>query len=398
MTTNIQHLEESAAILPIKASARQLADRYASEHPNPIRAEQIRRNTLAVNIVSNYFQMFGITTDPNASESNKLIDRLCDDVADLVVLGVGRLECRPTLPDSTTCYVPSNTWEDRKAFIIVCLDEPNREATILGFITEVTTEEIPLISLQPIDDLFDVLVNAQTAPLSPWRQPIFISEWLVKTGSAALDAMDKTLQNVRNVTDSFADLNNEWEVLQNFLGLNLSSVGLSPTRDLRLREIPTEVNERLSQADDDPDNVDKQLIAVESLANSIISADVLASQRWNCVIELNKRQPDHPMIGTSREIKIPLDDRILALTVAIIQRSDRVVCFCLRVHPADNLPNLPADIVLSIFDDEGKEIKHIAASPNESAFRYEDLEVEPDTRFVLRLSRGELYEEFPFEV
>ncbi|MEB3295868.1 MAG: DUF1822 family protein, partial [Synechococcales bacterium] len=49
--------------LPISPHARQQAQQFAAEQPNPHKAEQVYRNTLAVQLVELYLQMMAIPTE-----------------------------------------------------------------------------------------------------------------------------------------------------------------------------------------------------------------------------------------------------------------------------------------------------------------------------------------------
>jgi hypothetical protein len=157
-----QRTIDFALSLPITQAARRKAQEFAAQQPSSEKAEQVRLNTLAVLVVNDYLEMMDISTDLSASDSWNGIMRLCTDVADIQLLKkdgklLGHLECRPVGPGVDTCYVPPETWEERVGYVVVQIDESVREAQLLGFVPEVTTEELPLSWLRSPEDLLEHL-------------------------------------------------------------------------------------------------------------------------------------------------------------------------------------------------------------------------------------------------
>ncbi len=150
-------MENFALPLAIGDRAWQLAHQFAQQQPTPEKAAQVKHNTLAVAVVNDYLQMLGIATDLPASDSWNPVMHLCADVADLVLPGVGRLECRPLLGSGEVCPIPPEVWEDRVGYVVVHLDEQEQEATLLGFTATATEEELPLSQLRSPESLIDHL-------------------------------------------------------------------------------------------------------------------------------------------------------------------------------------------------------------------------------------------------
>lgn len=167
MTYNINDIEEFALSLPITRTARRTAQKFASEQPTPQKAEQVRLNTLAVCVVNDYLhEILDIRTDLSKSDSWNPVVRLCADVADLEVVGVGRLECRSLRSHQQTCHIPPEVWSDRIGYVVIQIDESSLEATILGFAQTAITQELSVSQLRPIDDLIDRL-NLHRQPIAP---------------------------------------------------------------------------------------------------------------------------------------------------------------------------------------------------------------------------------------
>lgn len=178
MTENTQYSDNWALPLPITQMARRKAQEFANMQPTPQKAEQVWLNTLAVYVVNDYLQMIGIPTNLAVSDSWNSVARLCADVADLEIIGVGRLECRPLKPQAQTCYVPPEVWSDRIGYVAVQIDESTWEASILGF-SQTAEEELVTTQLLPIEALIDRLNQPiTTTPVIP-RSTVNLSQWLV---------------------------------------------------------------------------------------------------------------------------------------------------------------------------------------------------------------------------
>jgi len=164
--------------LPITQAAHRRAWQFSQQQPTPQKAEQVRLNTLAVYAVNDYLQMMGISTDLTASDSWNPVVRLCVNVADLEVIGVGRLECRCIRANEQTCYIPPEVWEDRIGYLVVELDEQLRAATILGFTKTAAMEQLQLSQLQPLEDLLEHLSQLISIEAAKSETLVHLSQWL----------------------------------------------------------------------------------------------------------------------------------------------------------------------------------------------------------------------------
>ncbi len=183
MSNTSYKLGNFAVPLPIAQAARITAQHFANQQTTPQKAEQVRLNTLAVWVVNDYLQMMDIPTDLQASDSWNPVIRICADVADLQISGVGSLECRPVKVTDDICSVPPETWEERVGYVVVQIDESYQEAQLLGFVASIATEELPLNQLQSPEALIEHLGQLRQSPvstrvnLSQWFAGIFESGW-----------------------------------------------------------------------------------------------------------------------------------------------------------------------------------------------------------------------------
>lgn len=217
MTYPTHELDDLSLSLPITQTALRTAQQFANEQPTPQKAEQVRLNTLAVCAVNDYLQMIGIPTNLEASDSWNPVLRLCADVADLEVTGIGRLECRSHRSGQSSCYVPPEVWLDRVGYIAVEIDELSLEATVLGFTETITDEELPIRQLKPIDDLIDVLNPLDEPKPIPAlaKTRVKLNQWLTNIFEQGWDTVESLLAptepelafNFRGFSDSIMDDN-----------------------------------------------------------------------------------------------------------------------------------------------------------------------------------------------
>ncbi|PZO37159.1 MAG: hypothetical protein DCF19_19340 [Pseudanabaena frigida] len=184
------NIEEEFLSLPISIEARNIARTFASQQPFSEVAERVKHNTLAVLVTRCYLEMMGIATNLETSDSWNPIVQMCADVADLEIAGLDKkLECRSLQLGESTCYVPPEVWEDRLGYVVVRFEENLRSATLLGFVSKVSTEFIALNRLEPIENLCVAIAalresNQQNSgsteaivSLSNWLKNLFESRW-----------------------------------------------------------------------------------------------------------------------------------------------------------------------------------------------------------------------------
>ena len=127
--------------------------------------------------------MLGIATDLLKSDSWNRVMRACDDVADLNILDLGKLECRPLQSSDTSCYIPMEVWDLRLGYVAVRIDDSLKKAALLGFVPQVASEELAITDLKPIEALIDRLHDLRVSTrnslvnLEQWLDRIFTPSW-----------------------------------------------------------------------------------------------------------------------------------------------------------------------------------------------------------------------------
>jgi hypothetical protein len=161
------YTSNSMFTVPLTSKAFKLAKSFQEQYENHAKARQVYLNTLAVYAVDTYCQCLGIETDLEACDSLNPAMQPLMNVADLEIAGVGKIECRPVLPEDEFCEIPADTWENRIGYVAVEIDESSREATLFGFYPTVNPlemmEQISCATFQPLEAFLDHLHRLETA-------------------------------------------------------------------------------------------------------------------------------------------------------------------------------------------------------------------------------------------
>jgi hypothetical protein len=160
--------------VPLGGEAHRLARQFAAEAmqlaAEPVRHEVGKRvylNTLAVYAVHSYLTWQTYETDIHQGDSAHPVLRTRIDVADLVIPGLGKLECRPVWEGEMALALPTEATEDRIGYVAVRFGERLDQGKLLGFAPAVDTSNPPnqlaLADLQSLDDLIDYLYRLELA-------------------------------------------------------------------------------------------------------------------------------------------------------------------------------------------------------------------------------------------
>lgn len=162
--------------------SHRLAQQFSRQHDRT-KAKQVYLNTLAIYAAKFYLSCIGIETDwSNSFSCNRVWQNLMD-VADLEIPNLGKLECRPVLPDTQIVRIPAEVWSERIGYVAVQLDSALQEATLLGFTQTASKEELPLTELGSLAELLAHLNKiaqselTQRTKLSQWFENMFNTGW-----------------------------------------------------------------------------------------------------------------------------------------------------------------------------------------------------------------------------
>lgn len=326
--------EPSIISFPITTKARQIAQQFAGEQPTSEKSAQIFCNTLAVLLVYDYLQLLDISTELEASYSWNSIGRLCANVADLKITGIGHLECRPVQAGETNCQIRPEVWSDRIGYVVVQLDEANREGTLLGFVPSVSSSTIPIAQLQPLEKLLDRLgaLTINSVHLSEWFESIFQVGW---------QAIEEVINPQKvNYTWAFRMKTTQPESSANVSHL-IEQVYLAPTEEQRKIAAA-----RLADINEPNPEV---IAALVHLINTTTDEET----RWTAAESLWKIDPNHPTAGAKRirDWGMQLAGHAVGLMVAILPKSDLEIAILLRVYPLASQLYLPESLQLIVVDE-----------------------------------------------
>lgn len=170
--------------MPVTLLAHERAQIRHRQQTLPHKARQIYLNTLAITVVSDYLNALGIDTDLEQSESANLVLQTLADTAALQVTDWGQLECRPVLPNEQHCPVPPEVWGDsasadvsvRRGYVAVQFNQELTEANLVGYLSVVAEEQVPLSAFAPIETLLDA-ISETPQPLSQWFNNVVAKGW-----------------------------------------------------------------------------------------------------------------------------------------------------------------------------------------------------------------------------
>lgn len=168
--------------VPLPQNAHRWAEEFASQQDNPQKGKQVYLNTLAVYAVHTYLKWLNVETALNQGDSWHRGLRAIFDVADLVLPGVGKLECRPVLPGEAAIVLPPSMTQGRIGYVGVQFSQQLDYVELLGFLPAREMTESPAIlqiaQLQSFDPLFEIIHRRTLLiNLHQWVTGIFQPDW-----------------------------------------------------------------------------------------------------------------------------------------------------------------------------------------------------------------------------
>jgi len=376
---NNTNTETESLPMPITQKAIHLASQFASQHQHPQKVEQIYINTLAVLVVGDYLKLLGIEIDLDRGDSWNPVTRLFENVADLYIKGLGKIECRPirrvhqnaengkqNLSDNPpeTCPVPVEAREERIGYIVVEIDEDEKVARLLGFSPTADSGELVLKELHSLDDF---LVNLEhffdaKVDLNQWFLNVFNSDW--QPFDAVFNPQPQT--SPREIENPISSNLGNW--FKNIVETGWQKIEQGK-KSLEDAIFP----------DKNPD------FAFRGGGSSRSESPLSGGQ--------TTIRQTFPEADVTRAKLIDLGMRLgrttVALLVAIAQQSDRTVRVHAQLHPAIGELYLPRNLKLSLISDAGKILDELESTVQQQCISLE-FEVEPGESFSIRLAIDDL--------
>jgi hypothetical protein len=173
-------------------SVHRVARRFSLHHSDPQKAIRVYLNILAVCAVHFYLTCMDVDSDREASQSWDPLAQILMDVADLTILGVGRLECCPIVAGTEIVQVSPDVQFDRVGYVVVEFDADLNKATLLGFAPTAEQGEIHVYQLRSLDDL---MIHLQQ--LMDRKPDVTLSQWLQNTFETGWQAIDSLIAGHR---------------------------------------------------------------------------------------------------------------------------------------------------------------------------------------------------------
>ena len=342
-------IETQSLPIPITQKARDRAREFSAEQPNPERAERVYLNTLAVWVVRDYLQLMAIETHLEAGDSWNPLMRMCADVADLKIDGVGTLECRPLkVPEPSSdpvrsrharvCTIPPEVQAERVGYAIVEIDDANSMATLLGFVKTAGNGTISLDRLESIDGLLAHIerVGQPKIQLTRWLQEQFETDW---TDAESLLFPEF---GISGMGDRFQTRSNWGRWIQ---ALKRDLTPSSDAGTLAIRS-PGRITRLVPEA-------------------QVARAKLV-------------------------DFGMQLGDRAIALLVALTQDPDRKVGIWVQVHPMRGAQYLPANLKLALLSDTGETLQDVVSDDLDLYIQLRPFKALPQTQFSLQVALDDL--------
>ncbi|NWF60354.1 MAG: DUF1822 family protein [Fischerella sp.] len=200
----INSRESLTFTVPLGLEAHTKAKELLTKYGNPNIAKQVYLNILAVYAVRFYLICMGIETNWETSSVWNPVMQSLMDVADLEVISLGKIECRPVLPAQKMIYFPPEVCSDRIGYVAVLLDESLMEATLLGFVKTVPESgELLITELRSLADLLHLTQpTVETRFITSVPPPINLSQWLknvIDTGWQTVESLVNSQQQAELV-------------------------------------------------------------------------------------------------------------------------------------------------------------------------------------------------------
>mgnify|MGYP006369094735 CR=1 FL=1 len=159
--------EEYYYTITLTSEHHQVAKKFAIQQDTTEKAKQVYLNTLAVFAVETFLEEISFPPDLQAGNSWNAAIRCFHNVADLVIPDLGKIECRPILPEETNLSLPIEVLEDRIAYVAVQFQEELDRVQLLGYHPtldpNLPSHQLEISQLEPIENLIDYLFRLELA-------------------------------------------------------------------------------------------------------------------------------------------------------------------------------------------------------------------------------------------
>lgn len=360
-------------IVRLEPEAHHCAKDLAAQQSTSEKGKRVYLNTLAVYAVARFLESMGIEIDLNAGDcSNPLLCGLLD-ATDLVLPGMGYLECRPVLPGESFLNLPGEVKEDLIGCVAVQFGQRLELVELLGFAKAVDAinkpEILDIAELLPLDVLIDELNELEAERM---LRPLD----LIENDNKVLEELQ---QRLRNFGDRMAEIG--WQTVESLssqLNPKAVNLGFRSGRNAGSEDSDTEAIAaliHLLQTNSD-ELVCRQAAGVlGEIANNnqeaikalteLLEATDDEETRWQAAIALGKIDPNNPKSAVRRakliDLGMQLGSEAVALIVGFMPKADNIIEVFVQVQPTRDRLHLPPHLKISILSQSGEIIMEAEA-------------------------------------
>jgi hypothetical protein len=287
----------------------------------------------------------GLEAELETSDSHNPLMQKFMDVADINVKRLGKLECRPVLPNSEVMEVPPEAWDNRIGYVAVQLNSSLKQAILLGFVPSVAHKNgiIPLSELRSLADFPAYLSEFSQVPEPASPQVVNLHNWLEGIVEAGWQTIDEL-----------------------FVTREISLASAFRSRTLRFRgKTKPELIQILQTTQDE-------------------------ETRWQAAESLWELDPNHPASGVRRvaDLGFHLAGYAVALMVAVLPKRDRSMSILLRVYPLASQSHLPLGLQLMVLDEAGNTFSEVPAREQDNYIQFK-FTADSGDRFSVKVALDE---------
>ena len=342
-------LQQKSLEMPITRKALATAEQFASQQPHSQQQEQVRLNTLAVWAVHDYLELMDIETELEESDSWNPVVRLCEDVADLMTRGLGKLECRPLLPNSanrTIYHLPPEVWEERIGYVVVEIDRSQKKATLLGFTPTARDGELLLSELQPLTDLLTHLESLTQSQVN-------LGQWL------------------NNIFPSV------WQEIETIFPLEPES-----TNSPESNQLSSKLGSWLDQIVDTGRKIWEDLSGSERM-------EIQGAGAFRSLTRVNNLLPECELMRAKLiDLGVQLGSQTVVLLLALTPESEQKLRLIVQMYSVVGEEYLPANLQLALISDSGEILQEVTARTQDRGIQLKPFKINQNTNFQLQITLG----------
>ncbi|MEG4508300.1 DUF1822 family protein [Microcoleus sp. F6_B4] len=384
----------SSTILPpfavsLELTAHRWAEHLAAQQTSPAKGKRVYLNSLAVFAVSRFLDSMGIETDLQAGDSANLA--LCGllNATDLVLPGMGNIECLPVLPGEEILNLTGEFREDLIGYVAVQFTERLDAVQLLGFIKnnqgEELLEQVDIADLFPLDYLIEQLNELEFK--NAIEQPFILQQFPLQG-----TILEELSQRLRNLLGEMAQAG--WQTVEAIESLWTAA---SPARaDFRSKD-----SDR-PQSSDSEAAISALIFLLQTNSEELIlrhtvkllgeigtdNPEVIAAltellhstsdpeTRWQTAIALGKIAPNHPEAAVRKakliDLGMQLGTASVSLIVGLMPKSENEVEVFIQVQPTGDRQVLPPHLKLTIFSSKENTFLEVEARTDSQGIGIDD--------------------------